>query len=715
MADVVMGAIGSLVPKLLKLLKEEYKLQGEAEKRVRSLTVELEAAQAALRKVAQVPWDQLDEQVKLWAREVRESSLDMEDVLDTFFVHVEQQGGCRNSKRLSDTMATLIAKCKARRKISVDVKGIMSHLDEVAARCRRYKVDDIVARPAAAAVDPRLAAMYNKANNLVGIHESSSDLISMLQLHHPQRQKMKIVSVVGVGGLGKTTLAKAVHDKVKGDFACWAFVPVGRNPDLTKVIQAILIDLDRQRYMKFNFGLFHQINQFIDELRKFLHDNKRYFIVIDDIWEVQSWKTLKLAFDDDNSCGDKVPEEIGALKVLQTLDLWRSYIEELPSSMSSLTQLMCLSITFSPAYDSSKAVWLESLTSLEELQIEVFSPTAGRWLVKDLGSLKELRVLKANFWYDEESERELVESLRHIPKLEHLSIVGVVGGFVCYRGAMWEAAGFVLPQHLRVLAAVRGVEFVKLPSCINPWCLPNLSHLELKLEKVDEEDLKILGGFPELRYLHLLLRSSATVSNIVTDSDDAVYFPKLRYWRLENVMVVLFRGNKGDKGVSFHLWDGEDDIAMPAVIAADGDGLLALAYYCLLAFIQHALAFVRKWWLLGYPLISTRGSGPGNGEDAIAMNSASVDENKSSICTKDDTATPRFMPRLQVLHFCAHRYRGKLGLEYLPSVQEIRVDIKLRHDASFAEVRKMEAALSRVANVHPNRPTLHIEKSWVLR
>jgi disease resistance protein RPM1 len=47
-----------------------------------------------------------------------------------------------------------------------------------------------------------------------------------------------------------------------------------------------------------------------------------------------------------------------------------------------------------------------------------------------------------------------------------------------------------------------------LPSCINPSCLPNLSHLKLELGDVDEQDLKILGGLPELRFLSLELWSS---------------------------------------------------------------------------------------------------------------------------------------------------------------------------------------------------------------
>ncbi|CAL4985821.1 unnamed protein product [Urochloa decumbens] len=1000
MADVVMGVMGSLVPKLHELLKEEYKLQRDAKERVKSLTVELEAAQAALRKVAQVPWDELDEQVKVWAREVRESSYDMEDVLDTFLVHV-QQGRCDSKessslpKRLGDKMATLFTKSKARRKISIDAEDIMSHLDEVTARCRRYKVDDIVARPStASAVDPRLTAMYNKVNSLVGIHESSADLISTLQLPSP---KMKIVSVVGVGGLGKTTLAKAVHDKVKGDFARWAFVPVGRNPDLTKVIQGILIQLDKERYMQFNFGLFHHITQFIDELREFLHANKRYFIVIDDIWEVQSLETIKLAFDDDNSCGgrvlittrkmhvatkadevymlpplpyassrelfysrisgdnegrrvdnnqpdDEVSDEIlkkcggiplaiitmASLLVGKPRDRWhdiyksvgfgqidnkeaaaknnimrilsfsyydlpshlrtcllylsafpedsfipreslvwkwvaesfvhkvqglslfevgegyfndlinRSLIQEavdssnanilawtfhgcrvhdivldfirsmshdenfftilenndhqvtlphsnvrrlahhnrathhqanhfvdmpkmrsfcahgcvvetwapLPSlallrvlalencnptdgsririehvqhllhlSISSLTQLMCFRITFDKAPDCEAVCWLERLTSLEELQINVFS--TARWAVKDLSILRELRVLKVDFNYDKETERELVESLRHLHKLQHLSIVAGL----YYSGATWEAAGFVLPRHLRLLATC-GLEFPKLPSCINPWCLPNLSWLELTLKKVDEQDLKILGRLPELRYLQLFLGSSATISNIVSgdSADDAVYFPKLRCWRLPESMVVLFLGNKEDKGASFHLWDGEDDIAMPSAAAAAADDdelatdrtrklqhwLVRLACYCLLALFQQVVAFVRRKWFI---------SGPGNGRDATAMPSASVDENKAS---KDDAAIPRFMPRLQVLHFHARqravrehrRYCHNLGLEYLPALREISVDIEVpdRWASDAADGEHMEAALRCAAELHPNRPTIHIEK-----
>ncbi|CAD6342907.1 unnamed protein product [Miscanthus lutarioriparius] len=50
--ELVTGAMGSLIPKLKDLLKEEYKLQTGVKDQVRSLELELESAHAALHKVA---------------------------------------------------------------------------------------------------------------------------------------------------------------------------------------------------------------------------------------------------------------------------------------------------------------------------------------------------------------------------------------------------------------------------------------------------------------------------------------------------------------------------------------------------------------------------------------------------------------------------------------------------------------------------------------
>ncbi|PUZ64118.1 hypothetical protein GQ55_3G118600 [Panicum hallii var. hallii] len=306
--ELVMGAMGSLLPKLGELLKEEYGLQKGVRKKIQSLSQELEAVHAVLRRIGDVPPEQLDELVRLWVRDVRESSYDMEDIVDTFLVRVDEPADPHMLKRLRKKVGGLFKKSKARRNISCLIQDITEKLEEVAARRGRYSLDSIiVAKPAAATtIDPRIMNLYKRATELVGIEGPRDELISLLSLGGDvdvPDKKMKIVSVVGFGGLGKTTLAKAVHDQLKSHFERSAFVPVGRNPDVRKVLRDILIDLDRGKYANSDLMVLDE-KQLMDELKEFVKD-KRCFMVIDDIWDKKSWKLIRCALRDSN-CGSRV-------------------------------------------------------------------------------------------------------------------------------------------------------------------------------------------------------------------------------------------------------------------------------------------------------------------------------------------------------------------------------------------------------------------------
>jgi hypothetical protein len=98
--ELVMGAMGSLLPKLGELLKEEYGLQKGVRKKIQSLSQELEAVHAVLRRIGDVPPEQLDNLVRLWVRDVREASYDMEDIVDNFLVRVNEPTDTHMLRRL---------------------------------------------------------------------------------------------------------------------------------------------------------------------------------------------------------------------------------------------------------------------------------------------------------------------------------------------------------------------------------------------------------------------------------------------------------------------------------------------------------------------------------------------------------------------------------------------------------------------------------------
>nr|AYN64269.1 RGH1 [Hordeum vulgare subsp. spontaneum] len=307
--NIVTGAMGSLIPKLGELLVEEYKLHKRVKKDVEFLRKELESMHAALIKVGEVPRDKLDRQVKLWADEVRELSYDMEDVVDKFLVRVDGSGieqphdNSGRFKELKNKMIGLFKKGKNHHRIADAVKEIKEQLQEVAARRDRNKVvvPNLI-EPIA--IDPCLRALYAEATELVGIYgKRDQELMRLLSMEgdDASEKRLKKVSVVGFGGLGKTTLVRAVYEKIKGDFDCWAFVSVGQNPDMKKVFRDIIIDLGNPH----SDLVMLDANQLIKKLHEFL-ENQRYLVIIDDVWDEKIWEGINFAFSNKNNLGSRL-------------------------------------------------------------------------------------------------------------------------------------------------------------------------------------------------------------------------------------------------------------------------------------------------------------------------------------------------------------------------------------------------------------------------
>uniref|UniRef100_A0A8I6X239 RGH1 n=1 Tax=Hordeum vulgare subsp. vulgare TaxID=112509 RepID=A0A8I6X239_HORVV len=304
--DIVTGAISNLIPKLGELLTEEFKLHKGVKENIEDLGKELESMNASLIKIGEVPREQLDIQDKLWADEVRELSYVIEDVVDKFLVQVDGIQSDDNNNKFKGLMkrtTELLKKVKHKHGIAHAIKDIQQQLQNVADRRDRNKV--FVPHPTRPIdIDPCLRALYAEATELVGIYgKRDQDLMRLLSMEgdDASNKRLKKVSIVGFGGLGKTTLARAVYEKIKGDFNCRAFVPIGQNPDMKKVLRDILIDLGNPHS---DLAML-DANQLIKKLHEFL-ENKRYLVIIDDIWDEKLWEGINFAFSNRNNLGSRL-------------------------------------------------------------------------------------------------------------------------------------------------------------------------------------------------------------------------------------------------------------------------------------------------------------------------------------------------------------------------------------------------------------------------
>jgi hypothetical protein len=205
----------------------------------------------------------------------------MEDVVDSFMVRVEgdePDADMKRSKRFRKKIANFFKKGKTRHQIADKIQEIKIRVKQVADLRDRYQVDHAGANLAApASIDPRIVNLFKDQRELVGIEEPRDLLIKSLADGDDgvSKQELKLLSIFGFGGLGKTTLAKAVYDKLPGKFDHRAFVSVGQSPDLKKVLMEILRQLDHGSYMS---ATMLDVEQLIGELRRLLQ-KKRYSLI----------------------------------------------------------------------------------------------------------------------------------------------------------------------------------------------------------------------------------------------------------------------------------------------------------------------------------------------------------------------------------------------------------------------------------------------------
>ncbi|XBH75141.1 hypothetical protein VPH35_101954 [Triticum aestivum] len=276
------GAIGILLPKLSELLNK-YNPDTSIRSDVDCVIQELRVMRADLCYVSEVQRDNKNEQiklVKLWADEVRELSYDIEDVVDGFLMHVEGSEPATYTAGLMELIQKMMTTLKlgsTNHQIGGTIKKIKDQIQNKSFWKREYKVEKVVPferRKVANTVSTinahLLSALANDSNKLVGINDAMKDFTKRLR---GVDKDLKVHSIFGIGGLGKTTLARAVYNQLKESLRLTAFVLMGRNPDVKKLFYDILFELDQKMCIKLKNKELDE-RQLIDVLKSLLKNNR---------------------------------------------------------------------------------------------------------------------------------------------------------------------------------------------------------------------------------------------------------------------------------------------------------------------------------------------------------------------------------------------------------------------------------------------------------
>ncbi|KAL5566398.1 hypothetical protein UlMin_029562 [Ulmus minor] len=234
-----------------------------------------------------------DKTLALWVQEITDAAYDLDDVISTF---VLKQEAAAATKRVVHKVVGGIKRPIRLHNVGSEIDKILNRLSKLNQNLQSYGVlrDNNVGDASSSNQrlnDSRRTYSHVPEHDFVGEKGSMMELVT--QLTKEGSSSSQVVSIHGMGGLGKSTLAKKVyhHKQVRKHFNCFAWVFVSQQFTPKDIWKGVLLDLVSDGSEKEEVRRMEH-----DELAKKLDDvlqKQKCLVVLDDVWKTHDWDRLK--------------------------------------------------------------------------------------------------------------------------------------------------------------------------------------------------------------------------------------------------------------------------------------------------------------------------------------------------------------------------------------------------------------------------------------
>ncbi|KAJ4764242.1 Disease resistance family protein [Rhynchospora pubera] len=239
-----------------------------------------------------------EERVRNWIKEVRSVAYSIEDAVDNFQADVDsinyKEPGFFNALKRLVKKPTLLW---AMHNFGNELQAIQERLKEIQKARIEFGVNNLNDGSSGKSRPPirLLIPTNNDEMEVIGFESDKERIIG--RLIHDENSRRSVVSIVGPGGIGKTTLAQTVYNSVKDRFEIHIYLSVSQEVNL--------IDLLKKMYEKLqpdNQRDHRELTE--DNLIREIHASmkeKKYLVFLDDVWSEYIWDQLKMVCPDDKN------------------------------------------------------------------------------------------------------------------------------------------------------------------------------------------------------------------------------------------------------------------------------------------------------------------------------------------------------------------------------------------------------------------------------
>ncbi|KAA8532451.1 hypothetical protein F0562_032484 [Nyssa sinensis] len=231
------------------------------------------------------------ERVNNLVAQIRVVSYEAEDIVDWFVLKavmlmdrslVEETWGVFAPLKLDDVME--------------DIKLIKTEVMEIYEK-KMYNIGVLQIEKSSHGASSRVKTTIAEQESLVGLDAEASTIMELLIGEY--EKQLKVIPIVGMAGLGKTTLVRKVYNDpfIAYHFYIRGWTNVSQVYQKRDLLLSILSSAEIQ--------IRGECNQMNDkELGEVLFrglKGRKYLIVMDDIWNIGAWEDLKRSFPNDNN------------------------------------------------------------------------------------------------------------------------------------------------------------------------------------------------------------------------------------------------------------------------------------------------------------------------------------------------------------------------------------------------------------------------------
>nr|GLL30054.1 putative disease resistance protein RGA3 isoform X1 [Ipomoea trifida] len=300
MADAL---ISSVVKELINILKhqaQELKRTLGVEKEIRNLTSKLKKIREVLDDAEKKSFKEKD--IELWIEDIKDFSYQVDDVLDEWRTRTLMRQQMESPEASRSSFLPSPSKFKRfvmHRDIAKKIKELDSTLDRITKEKDQFKFNTCAASHSDQESKRVTTTFDVDVSEIQGRKSDASALISKLLKNSGEEEARNgppVISIVGAGGIGKTTLAKLVFEdeQIKTHFGddenckLRVWICVSDPFDQIKIAKAIVESITKKSTD------LSQLQLLLEKIKSTL-SGKRFLLVMDDVWTEQDseWAPLK--------------------------------------------------------------------------------------------------------------------------------------------------------------------------------------------------------------------------------------------------------------------------------------------------------------------------------------------------------------------------------------------------------------------------------------